>query len=135
LKAKKRFIVGMREIEKYLRLKEILCLFIVPNIEKVQNEKNNLDDRILKIIKDCREMKIPVLFGLNKFKLGKISRKKNSSVSMLGIINVEGMENELKNIVEIGNEFREKWYEKNSKNKENFKDNKYIQFELFDKYK
>jgi hypothetical protein len=53
---------------------------------------------------------------------------------MLGIINVEGMENELKNIVEIGNEFREKWYKNNYKNKDNFKDNKYIQFELFDKY-
>ena len=116
-----------------LRLKEILCLFIVPNIEKVTNEKNNLDDRILKIINDCREMKIPILFGLNKFKLGKIARKKNSSVSMLGIINVEGMENELKNIVELGKSFREKWYKENSKNKEKFKDNKYIQFDLFDK--
>ena len=134
LKAKKRVLLGMREIEKKLRLNEVLLLFVVPYIEKVTDVKNSLDERLLQIFSTCHKKNIPIFFGLNKFKLGQIARKKFAGITMLAIINVEGMENELKNIVEIGNEFREKWYEKNSKNKEIFKDNKYIQFELFDKY-
>ena len=32
---------------------------------------------------------------------------------MLAIINVEGMENELKNIIKMGNELRKQWYLEN----------------------
>ena len=134
LKAKKRFVVGMREIEKYLKLKELLCLFIVPNIEKVKDEKNSLDLRILDIINKCRTNEIPILFGLNKYKLGKISRKKISCVSMLGIVDVKGLEKELKDIVEYGEHFRRDWYIKNYNNKEQFKDNQYILMDTFDYY-
>ena len=134
LKAKKRFVVGMREIEKYLRLKELLCLFIVPNIEKVKDEKNSLDLRILDIINKCRTNEIPILFGLNKYKLGKISRKKISCVSMLGIVDVKGLEKELKDIVEYGEHFRRDWYIKNYNNKDQFKDNQYILMDTFDYY-
>jgi selenocysteine insertion sequence-binding protein 2 len=134
LKAKKRFVVGMREIEKYLKLNELLCLFIVPNIEKVKDEKNSLDLRILDIINKCRTNEIPILFGLNKYKLGKISRKKISCVSMLGIVDVKGLEKELKDIVEYGEHFRRYWYIKNYNNKEQFKDNQYILMDTFDYY-
>ena len=106
------------EIEKNLKLKNVLLLFIVPYIEKVEGVKNSLDQRILDILDNCRKNEIPVFFGLNKFKLGQISRKKISSVSMLAIINVEGMENELKNIIKIGNELRKKWnYNKRDRKK------------------
>ena len=134
LKAKKRFVVGMREIEKYLRLKELLCLFIVPNIEKVKDEKNSLDLRILDIINKCRKNQIPIIFGLNKYKLGKIARKKISCVSMLGIVDVKGLEKELKDIVEYGEHFRRDWYIKNYNNKDQFKDNQYILMDTFDYY-
>jgi selenocysteine insertion sequence-binding protein 2 len=134
LKAKKRFVVGMREIEKYLKLKELLCLFIVPNIEKVKDEKNSLDLRILDIINKCRTNEIPILFGLNKYKLGKISRKKISCVSMLGIVDVKGLEKELKDIVEYGEHFRRDWYIQNYNNKDKFKDNPYILMDTFEYY-
>ena len=134
LKAKKRFVVGMREIEKFLKLKELLCLFIVPNIEKVKDEKNSLDSRILDIINKCRQNEIPIIFGLNKYKLGKIARKKISCVSMLGIIDVKGLEKELKDIVEYGEHFRRDWYIQNFENKDKFKDNKFILMDKFNYY-
>ena len=134
LKAKKRIVVGMREIEKNLKLKNVLLLFIVPYIEKVEGVKNSLDQRILDILDNCRKNEIPVFFGLNKFKLGQISRKKISSVSMLAIINVEGMENELKNIIKIGNELRKKWYLENYEKKDGYKDNKFIKEDDFEAY-
>ena len=124
----------MREIEKSIKLKNILLLFVVPYIEKVEGVKNSMDERVLNIFENCRKNEIPIFFGLNKFKLGQIARKKISAISMLGIVNVEGMENELKNIIKIGNELRKKWYIENYEKKEYFKDNKFIKqdnFELF----
>ena len=75
-----------------------------------------------------------IFFGLTKFKLGQIARKKVSSISMLGIINVEGMENDLKNIIKLGNELKQKWYLENYVQKESFNDNKFINLGLFDYY-
>ena len=134
LKAKKRIVVGMREIEKSIKLKNILLLFVVPYIEKVEGVKNSMDQRILDIFENCRKNEIPIFFGLNKFKLGQIARKKISSISMLGIINVEGMENELKNIIKMGNELRKQWYLENYEKKEILKDNKFIKQDNFEFY-
>ena len=53
---------------------------------------------------------------------------------MLAIINVEGMENELKNIIKIGNELRKKWYLENYEKKDKFKDNKFIKEDDFEAY-
>ena len=132
LKAKKRIVVGMREIEKCIKLKNILLLFVVPYIEKIEGIKYSMDQRILDIFENCRKNEIPIFFGLNKFKLGQIARKKISSISMLGIINVEGMENDLKNIIKVGNEMRKKWYLDNYKKREKFIDNKFIKQDNFD---
>ena len=134
LKAKKRIIVGMREIEKNLKLNNVLVLFVVPYIEKVFDVKNSLDERLIKIFNECHKKEIPIYFGLNKFKLGQISRKKISSISMLGIINVEGMENDLKSIIKIGDELRKNWYKENYDKKDSFSDNKFINLDLFDYY-
>ena len=132
LKAKKRIVLGMREIEKNIKLKNILLLFVVPYIEKVVEVKNSMDERILNIFENCRKNEIPIFFGLNKFKLGQIARKKISAISMLAIVNVEGMENELKNIIKIGNELKKKWYLENYEDKDNFKDNKFIKQDNFE---
>ena len=59
LKAKKRIVVGMREIEKSIKLKNILFLFVVPNIEKVEGVKNSMDQRIMDIFENCRDRSIP----------------------------------------------------------------------------
>ena len=122
----------MREIEKNIKLKNIFLVFVVPYIEKVDGIKNSMDQRILDIFENCRKNEIPVFFGLNKFKLGQIARKKISAISMLGIVNVEGMENELKNIIKIGNELKKKWYLDNYEKKEIFKDNKFINQDNFE---
>jgi selenocysteine insertion sequence-binding protein 2 len=131
LKAKRRFVVGMREIEKYIRLDEVKCLFVTPNIEKVEGE-HSLDDRLYKIFKDCEIKKIPKIFGMNKFKLGKLARKKYSCVSMLAFVNVEGFEREFRDLLEYAEKFRNKFYENFRNIKDSFKDNIFINMELFD---
>ena len=69
LKAKKRIVVGMREIEKNLKLNNVLLLFVVPYIEKVVDVKNSLDERLIRIFDDCHKKDIPIFFGLNKLKV------------------------------------------------------------------
>jgi ribosome biogenesis protein Tsr3 len=108
-------------------------LFVVPNIEKIDG-KDGLDERLLKMFQECEKKKIPVIFGLNKFKLGKICRKKHSCVSMIGFVNVEGFEREFKDLLEFADKFREKFYEINVKNRDFYKDNKYIIQNKFEKY-
>ena len=132
LKAKKRFVVGMREIEKFIRLDEVKCLFIVPNIEKVEGE-HSLDDRLYKIFKDCQTKNIPKVFGMNKFKLGKLARKKYSCVSILAFVNVEGFEREFRELLEFAEKYRKKFYENYKNQKDEFKNNRFIDYELFDK--
>lgn len=133
LKAKRRFVVGMREVEKHIKLEDVKCLFIVPNVEKVEGE-NSLDERLLKIFKDCGKQTIPIIFGLNKFKLGKLARKKNSAVSVLAFINVEGFEREFKDLLDFCERFRQMFYQKYNDKREIFADNKFINIALFDVY-
>lgn len=133
LKAKRRFVVGMREIEKYLRLEEVKCVFIVPNIEKVEGE-HSLDERLLKIFSQCDKKGIPKFFGLNKFKLGKLARKKHSSVSILAFVNVEGFERDFRDMTESLEKYKKMFYEKFYAQRESFKDNKFINQHLFNIY-
>jgi hypothetical protein len=106
---------------------------MVPNIEKIEG-KNSLDDRIYKIYRECLTKGIPIFYGLNKFTLGKVSRKKSSCVSILALINVEGFERDFKALVEYCEEYRKQFYQKYNENREVFKENKFINMSLFDLY-
>ncbi len=105
-------------------------VFVIPNIEKIEG-KNGLDEKLLEVFKASKEKNVPVFFGMNKFKLGQISRKKYSCISILAIINVEGFEHELEEIVNSGVELKNKFYEKHSDKKEMFVDNKFLDLEKF----
>ncbi len=105
-------------------------VFIIPNIEKIEG-KNGLDEKLLDIFKACKEKSVPILFGLNKFKLGQISRKKHSCISILSIINVEGFEHELEDLINCGIMLKTKFYEKFADKKSLFLDNKFIDIDKF----
>lgn len=169
LKAKKRLVVGMREVEKYLKLEYVKCVIIIPNIEKIadyeeksksedeedldekeenqnadeikkkpvvyslSNKSSSLDERLNTIIWHCRTAKVPFYFGLNKFKLGKACRKKNSSVSVAAIVNIEGLDREFNSLMEECHQYRLKFY--TSRDKNDFLKNPFIDVNLFDEYK
>ena len=71
---------------------------------------------------------------MNKFSLGKASRKKYSCTSILALINVEGFEKEFRSLIEFASEFRKQFYQKYNNDRELFKENKFINMELFNKY-
>ena len=131
-KAKRRIVSGFREVHKKIKLNEVKFVFIVPNIEKVEG-KHGLDEKIIEIFNMCKAKNIPIFFGLNKFKLGYICRKKNSCISIAAIINVEGFEHDLSKLTEEGFNFKSKFYENFYDKKEIFKENKFINLDMFNK--
>lgn len=86
---------------------------------------------MLEIFKISREKNVPIFFGLNKFKLGQISRKKYSCISILSIINVEGFEHELEELIKKGMVLKNKFYEKFIDKKDLFLENKFVEIEKF----
>jgi len=85
----------------------------------------------LGVFKACKEKNVPIFFGLNKFKLGQISRKKHSCISILSIINVEGFEHELEDLISCGMQLKNSFYEKFTDKKSSFLDNKFVDIEKF----
>jgi hypothetical protein len=106
---------------------------MVPNIEKIEG-KNSLDDRIYKIYTECLSKDIPIFYGLNKFSLGKVSRKKNSCVSILAFVNIEGFERDFKTLLDFAEQYRKQFYQKYKDSRETFLENKFIRQSLFDIY-
>ena len=87
-RAKRRFVVGLRECAKFLKVKKISCMIFAPNIEKIEAE-GGLDDAVSQLIKDAGSVSVPVVFGLNRYKLGRLCFKK-VPISCIGILNYQG---------------------------------------------
>ena len=69
-KAKRRYVMGIREVTKHLRLRRLRCVILAPNCEKIQ-AKGGLDDAINAIIQHAMEQAVPFLFALGRKSLGK----------------------------------------------------------------
>ena len=87
-KAKRRFVVGLREVAKFLKVKKIKCIIFAPDIEKVET-KGGLDDAVKKLIEDSKIQNAKTVYGLNRRRLGWLCLKK-VPVSCIGIMNFKG---------------------------------------------
>ena len=99
---KRRFVHGIREVTKHLRLQRLKCVFIAPDCQSIQSE-GGLNDALTQIINLCKEQNIPYVFTLNRQKLGRCLNK-ISRVSTIGIFDYSGADQIYKQIVEITNE-------------------------------
>lgn len=73
-KAKRRFVMGIREVTKHLKLRKLKCVILAPNCEKIQ-AKGGLDDAINTIIQHSMEQSVPFLFALGRKSLGRHFRQ------------------------------------------------------------
>ena len=64
------------------------AIIFAPDIEKVETE-GGLDDAVTKMIKDAGLYNVPTVFGLNRYKLGRMCLKK-VPISVIGILNYQG---------------------------------------------
>lgn len=88
--AKRRFILGIREVKKFLMLKKLKTIIIAPDLEPVEGP-GGLDETIIEIREEGRTQQVPVIFAVGRRQLGYTLRKK-VPISVIGIINAEGAE-------------------------------------------
>ncbi|KAF6328082.1 SECIS binding protein 2 [Rhinolophus ferrumequinum] len=98
-KAKRRLVLGLREVLKHLRLRKLKCVIISPNCEKIQS-KGGLDDTLHTIIDYACIQNIPFVFALNRKALGR-SVNKAVPVSVVGIFSYAGAQDQFHRMVEL----------------------------------
>nr|XP_019569345.1 PREDICTED: selenocysteine insertion sequence-binding protein 2 isoform X2 [Rhinolophus sinicus] len=98
-KAKRRLVLGLREVLKHLRLRKLKCVIISPNCEKIQS-KGGLDDTLHTIIDYACVQNIPFVFALNRKALGR-SLNKAVPVSVVGIFSYDGAQDQFHRMVEL----------------------------------
>ena len=100
-KMKRRYVMGIREVTKHLRLNKLKCVILAPNCEKIQ-AKGGLDDAINLIIQTSMEQNVPFVFALGRKGLGKAVNKL-VPISVVGIFDYSGAEEYFKRLVELAN--------------------------------
>lgn len=100
-KAKRRYVMGIREVTKHLKLKKLRCIILAPNCEKIQS-KGGLDDAINTIIQMSMEQNVPFLFALGRKSLGKAVNKL-VPISVVGIFDYAGAEDHFRRLVTLAN--------------------------------
>ncbi|XP_044294676.1 selenocysteine insertion sequence-binding protein 2-like isoform X1 [Varanus komodoensis] len=103
-KAKRRLVMGLREVTKHMKLNKIKCVIISPNCEKIQS-KGGLDEALYNVIDMAREQEIPFVFALGRKALGRCVNKL-VPVSVVGIFNYSGAENLFNKLVSLTEEAR-----------------------------
>jgi len=109
-KVRRRYVVGLREVKKFMKVKKIHCLVLAPDIEKVASEKG-LDDFVSDLLALAKENSIDVIFALNRRKLGQLCKKK-VPVSCIGIMNHQGSESNFNLMQELAANLRITYSEK-----------------------
>ncbi|KAJ7375697.1 Selenocysteine insertion sequence-binding protein 2-like [Desmophyllum pertusum] len=109
-KAKRRFVLGLREVSKHLKLRKLKCVIISSNVERIKSA-GGLDDTLDGIINSCQEHQIPVVFALKRQLLGKVLLKK-VPVSIVGIFNYDGAQEQFKTLIELTQKTRQAYSEK-----------------------
>ncbi|XP_068954114.1 selenocysteine insertion sequence-binding protein 2-like isoform X4 [Petaurus breviceps papuanus] len=103
-KARRRLVMGLREVTKHMKLNKIKCVIISPNCEKIQS-KGGLDEALYNVIAMAREQEIPFVFALGRKALGRCVNKL-VPVSVVGIFNYCGAESLFNKLVELTEEAR-----------------------------
>lgn len=84
-KARRRLVMGLREVARGIRAKKVKMVVLANNLD----EYGALDSKLEAILKLANDNDIPVIFDLNKRKIGK-ALGKTIKVSVVGIENADG---------------------------------------------
>lgn len=108
-KTKRRIVLGLREVTKHLKLKKLKLVIISPNLEKIQS-KGGLDDALNNILNLCNEQNVPFVFALGRRALGRACAKL-VPVSVVGIFNYSGTEENFHSLMELTEQARQAYKE------------------------
>lgn len=93
-KAKRRLVMGLREVHRGLRANKMKMVVMANNLD----DYGVLDEKIQEILDVSREREVPVFFEFTKRSLGKAIGK-NLKMAVVGVQNVDGANQEYKKLV------------------------------------
>merc|ERR1711872_655022 len=106
-KAKKRYVVGLREAAKFIKVKKVCCVIVAPDLEKISSE-GGLDSAVADIVRLCGEQEVGVVYCLNRYQLGRACLRK-VPVSCIAIMNPQGSDETYKSLLNLASELRQKY--------------------------
>uniref|UniRef100_A0A1A9W743 Ribosomal protein eL8/eL30/eS12/Gadd45 domain-containing protein n=1 Tax=Glossina brevipalpis TaxID=37001 RepID=A0A1A9W743_9MUSC len=86
--AHRRFVIGFREVQNFLRIKKIKLVLIATDCDPCEGE-DGLDQTVASIKALCKDQQVPVAFILQRRQMA-YALYKNASISCVGIINYDG---------------------------------------------
>ena len=69
----KRYLVGLHEVMKNLKIGEIKMILLATDLEKVDSERGT-DEVICNLIQTCRRMGVPLVFAFDRYRLGCLAK-------------------------------------------------------------
>lgn len=97
----KKYIVGFREVERAIRRAEVKGVVVATNLEVV----DQLECMVDKLYEECKKMDIPLVFALNRRKIGK-ALSKSMKQSLVGIISLDGVHQDWKRMLSLTESLR-----------------------------
>lgn len=92
-RARRRLVMGLREVARGIRAHKVKMVVMANNLD----EYGAIDSKLEEILELARAENLPVLFELNKRKLGK-SLGKSIKVSVVGVQNADGAHEQFKKL-------------------------------------
>ncbi|KAF4658234.1 SIS binding protein [Perkinsus chesapeaki] len=130
-KKRKRFVTGLREVERALRLGKLQGIIVAPNMHSSESS-GGLDEHVVGVVEEASmgggrssatassrnggnkispdRPPVPVVFALSKNRLGKACGKPVRQCAV-GLLSVEGAESKWKQVTKMAEELRSRWLE------------------------
>jgi len=97
-RARRRLVMGLREVARGIRAHKVKMIIMANNLD----EYGAIDSKLQEILDLAKEEELPVLFELNKRKLGK-ALGKSIKVAVVGIQNADGAHEQFKKLKKLVN--------------------------------
>lgn len=95
-RARRRLVMGLREVARGIRARKVKMVVMANNLD----EYGAIDSKLQEILDMARAEDVPVIFELNKRKLGK-ALGKSIKVSVVGVQNSDGAQEQFKKLRKI----------------------------------
>ncbi|XP_037940278.1 selenocysteine insertion sequence-binding protein 2 [Teleopsis dalmanni] len=109
-RAHRRFVVGFREAQNYIRINKVKLLVIAPDCEQIPGE-GGLDDMINSLKMQCQSQQVPYVFSLKRRELAYTLYKK-VPVSCVAILDYDGAREIFTELLNALKEARQLYVEK-----------------------
>lgn len=118
-KLRRRFVVGLREVQKGVKLGKVKCVVLAANIEMGMQGliEAGIDTIVHNLIAACEpdpaigRARVPIVFAPSRSRLGS-ALAKHMSISALGIYSPDGANEEYKTVLRLAKELQEVWKER-----------------------